>query len=267
MKKISFVVMLALIAGACRKQGVDNSDTHLLGFFSDRLIKIDQTAEIYDSTAFKDSIDFVRPPSNRTYVWHVSPDNGGAVWGGYFANGLATVAFSRPGIYQVNADIYDSSSHNLAAHTNTVSVQVGKDTLFPYYRIDPDDVLVIRPGFFTTRSGAGPAVPGMQLICSTTKTYDYSEPYLQLVNTSSVGNNDYSFVFSDSLRLATYPFTIGYNFQTPVQGVLEMPGFTAGMTAGIHIIWLGQRYSGTMTLTSTGYNLNWDNSGAVKFSN
>ncbi|HEY6899060.1 MAG TPA: hypothetical protein VI233_00395 [Puia sp.] len=267
MKKLSLILTIALLICACKKHAADNSEIHLLGFQSDRSIKINQIAIVYDSTILKDSMSRFNPPTTRLYMWKISPDNGAATLGSAYNYGLATLSFSRSGSYQVMADIYDSLTRKLVAHTNTVTVQVGKDTLFPYYRVFPDDVLTIRPGPYNISNGQDFNFTGMQLIYSTTRSYVYSEPYLQPVYAVYRNNNSYSFIFSDSLRLMTYPFVWGYDSGSTVNGVLSLPGFTNGMTIDLNIVWLGKPYTGTIKLTSKDYSINWDNSGAVKFSN
>ncbi len=263
-KTLPVLIFAGLTMFSCKKHADDPPGAHLLGFRSDRLIKINQIAIIYDSTAIRDSIDFIKPPTSRLYEWKITPETNAAVWGGSYKNGLGSVAFSRSGNYQVMANIYDSATHNFLARTNTETVRVGTDTLFPSYSIYADDVLKISPGFFTESINGGPRTVGLQLICSTTRAYGF---YVDFQRTSSTGNNNYSFVFSDSLRLTTYPFTAGYNGTTQVQQALDLPGFTSGMTVSLNITWLNKVYSGTLTLSGSGYNINWDNSGAVKFTN
>jgi len=274
MKKILpalLLVLAVLTIVSCRKHAAYPPGTHFLGFLSDRLIKINQTVIIYDSTAIRDSIDFIKPPTSRIYEWKITPSANTATWSGSYKNGIATLAFGKSGYYEVMANIYDSATHNYLARTSTVEVRVGSDTLFPSYAIYADDVLKISPRFSIGSTNGGPTVTGLQLICSTTRQYDYSEPYLVLQNISTIGNNSYSFVFSDSLKLTSYPYAMGYNFLTQVDQALDLPGFTSNMTVSLNITWLNKVYSGTLTLTGQAYPnsyiINWDNSGAVRFTN
>jgi hypothetical protein len=270
MKK-TLPALLFVFAGltmiACRKHAADPPGNHLLGFLSDRLIKIRQTVEIYDSTAIRDSIDFIKPPTSRLYEWKITPETNFTVGGDSYKNGIAIMIFTRPGNYHVMANIYDSATHNFLARTSTVEVMVGTDTLFPSYSIYADDVLQLSPRFSTGSTNGGPFITGLQLICSTTRSYDYSEPYMAFESTSSTGNNSYSFVFPDSLRLTSYPFAMGYNSMTQVHEALDLPGFTGNMTVSLNITWLKKTYSGTLTMNGQEHTINWDNSGAVKFTN
>ena len=271
MKKILPVLVFAgLTIVACKKHVADPPDppgTHLLGFLADRLIKINQATRIYDSTAIRDSIDYIKPPTSRLYEWKINPATYATVWGDTYQNGIANITFTRSGNYQVMANIYDSATHNFLARTNMVEVRVGTEKLFPSYSIYADDVLKISPTYFISSINGGPRIAGLQLICSTTRTYDYSEPYMVLNYTSTTGNNSYSFVFSDSLTLTSYPFAWEYNFMTQVDQALDLPGFTNGMTVTLNITWLKKVYSGTLTLNGLEHTINWDNSGAVKFTN
>jgi hypothetical protein len=269
MKKILPVLVL-IFAGltmvSCKKHAADPPGTHLLGFLADRVIKINQTTTIYDSTAIRDSIDFISPPTSRLYDWKITPATDAITVGGInYTNGIVNLSFTRSGNYQVMANIYDSATHNFLGRTHTVEVRVGKDTLFPSYSIYADDVLLLSPRFSIGSINGGPRIAGLQLICSTTRTYDYSYPEVALRYTSTTGNNSYSFVFSDSLTLITYPFATGYNFMSQAEGALDLPGFTSEMTISLNVTWLNKVYSGTITLNAQEHTINWDNSGAVKF--
>jgi hypothetical protein len=268
MKQLISLLAVALAAASCHKTSSD-PDAHVLAFLTDSRIRVNQAAIIYDSTALKDSIDFVNPPTGAAYIWQVSPDNGAAVWTGKYRYGLASVAFTRSGSYQVKAEIYDTIAGRMLAHTNTVTVQVGKDTLYQFYNIHANDTLVIRPTIFSTSINGGPAVAGMQLSCTTTGKYEFSDPYLQLmIVPPEIGK--YNFRFSDSLAMTSYPYAPMYQATLlPVNKSLELPGFSAGMTIGIEIVWLRRKYTGTLTMDASGkgYSVSWDNSGAVRFEN
>ena len=262
------LIFAGLTIVSCKKHAGDAPGTHLLGFLSAPFVKINQTVIIYDSTVIRDSIDFVKPPTSRLYEWKITPETNAAVWSGNYLNGLGSLAFTRSGNYQVMANIYDSATKKFLARTNTVVVRVGTDTLFPSYPIYADDVLQLSPRFYTSSTNGGPRIVGLLLVCSTTRSYEYWDPYVSFDYTSSTGNNSYSFVFPDSLRLTSYPFAPGYNNDTSrVQQGMDLPGFTSNMTVGLHVTWLNKVYSGTLTLGGSTYSINWDNSGAVKFTN
>jgi len=266
MKQLISLLAVALAAASCHKQGSDPGQ-HILAFKTDSLVRINQATIIYDATALKDSIDFVHPPTGSAYIWHVSPDNGAAVWSGGNTYGLAKVAFTRSGSYQVKADIYDTISRRMLAHTSTVTVQVGRDTLYQFYRVHADDALVVRPTILTTTFNGGYSVAGMQLVCTTTGKYEFSDPWLELMIIPP-DIDEYNFTFSDSLAMTSYPYAPFYSHPLmPVNKVLQLPGFTAGMTIDISIVWHWRQYTGTLTLDAggKGYKVNWDNSGAVKF--
>ncbi|MBS1661649.1 MAG: hypothetical protein JST68_11440 [Bacteroidetes bacterium] len=259
MKPLFFI--LTLLTCACHKS--NDSNEHLLGTRYDRLIKLNQATIIYDSTALRDSADFADPPTTRVYDWKISPNDGCSIfWGNKSINGIATISFRKSGVYRIAADIHDSLTNRLIAHTNTMTIQVSRDTLYTDYGISPDDILKISPTLLSSKGGL---YDGMQLVCTTTRSY--REPYLQLTYEKSIGTRSYSFTFSDRLHLFSFPFTTGYNNPMPGETVLELPGFTNGMTANLNIVWLGIPRTGTITLTDKGYYLNWDSQGAVRFPN
>jgi hypothetical protein len=263
-KTFSLLVSTALILSSCHKE--TNPRTHLLGVFTvDRIIKIHQAVGIYDSTALHDSLDFVDPPASRTYQWKISPDDDAVTFSDHYKNGRAAIIFGHSGDYRISADIYDSLGLKLTGHTNTMAITVVNDTLYPAQSIQPNDELTIR----TTAVGElGSISTELQLIMTSLKSYDYYPPYTRFVYTDNSTTGNYSFVFSDSIQLSSYPFAFGYGTKSPVQGVLDMPGLTIGIPANLSITWLGKTYTGTVTLyNGRVYSYNWDNAGPIKIIN
>ncbi|MBD0369129.1 MAG: hypothetical protein ICV53_23880 [Flavisolibacter sp.] len=234
------------------------------------LIKLNQVIVLADRTDLKDSIDFVVPPTDKRYEWIIAPNNGCAeVKGGY--NPFGRIVFTCPGTYQISANVYDSLTNKLIAQTNTVEVKVVADTLYPVQAIALDDVLNMRPGLVKSwmhphnSSTSPPDEVYISLALITTKPYEYNSAYNQLVYTSAVGANDYSYIFTDSIKLVSYPFAYGYGKKYPVDAWIDIKGLNVGTPAGIRIRWLGKTYSGTVTLINNDqYTFEWDNSGAVK---
>jgi hypothetical protein len=270
--KLYLTLTFLLILFSCKKQDVDApQDVHYLGVNNDeRVAKINQSMTFYDSTDINDSIEFVHPPKDKYYRWSVTPNNGCATITTTH-DGFAKVNFKCSGIYEVSATIYDSLNQKLVGKTSSVAINVTTDTLHPSQAIYADDVLNIQAGL--AKSWTDPHTPGnsppddvwIYLNCSTTKLYNYFSPYTRFNFTSQIAHTNYTYTFTDSIQLTTYPFVYAYGTTSKVFGWIDMKGLAIGIPATLKITWLGKIYSGTITLTNDSqYTLNWDNSGAVK---
>src|SRR5450631_1259084 len=150
-RPVAIGCLALLLLSACLKTNTATpADRHLLGFQTERLIKINQAVTIYDSTALKDSIDFITPPITRTYQWKLIPDNHSTTLSGLYQNGLANIIFKQAGDYKVTAGIYDSTGLHYLGNTDTVTVHVTADTLYPTQLIQPDDELLVTPSITMT---------------------------------------------------------------------------------------------------------------------
>ena len=142
------LLFLLIIFYSCRKDpGVveKNIPIHQLDTEDDKVVKKEQAIEIYDATALDDSASFANPPTDKNYQWKVIPDNGCATFWGKYKNGLAYVTFHCPGNYKIFANIYDSTTQNMIASTDTMDIEVKNDILYPGQPVKSDDVLNISP--------------------------------------------------------------------------------------------------------------------------
>lgn len=224
-------------------------------------IRIDQAIIIYDSTSIVDSIDYVKPPSDKYYEWKIMPDNGCATITGQAKYGIAQFAFTCSGNYQISATIYDSATHELVATTDTMQVEVTTEKLPRAQAIDRNDTLNIEPSYVMSSDDLH-----IFLRFATSKSYDYRSVYSKFVYTSDSSSNKFTFNFSDSLKLPSYPFSFGSDRKEIVQEIIDLRGTKVGVPAKVNIRWLGKEYSGTVMLKDqNNVTYEWDNSGAVKF--
>ena len=263
------IILMAMAISSCHKSATppeSNGSIHYLGFKTDRVIKVNEAVVIYDSTALRDSIDFSNPPTNRIYDWTVLPAGKSYTFGGLFKNGLAEIVFQCSGHYLVTASIYDSLTHHLLGHTDTIGVTVTTDTLYPYQLIGADDELLLAPGIVISRNLTNPSLNEVyiSIVMYTSRQYEYPAQDL-LDYTFVAGINNYEFVFSDKVLLSSYPYAWGAGIKGAVWADADLHGLTPGAPATVSITWLGHTYTGTITLLNDHlYNFNWDNSGAVK---
>ena len=271
---LTSLIISLFILFSCQK-GPDvteqNISKHHLETEDDLVIKKEQAVGIYDATALSDSIHFVNPPTDKNYQWQVIPANGCVtVWGKY-KNGLASITFHCAGKYQIFANIYDSATQRMISTTDTVLVEVGNETLYPSQPIKTDDVLNLRPGIVQVWDDPHnwntdtPDEVYIQIIYSTTHEYEYNSAYNYIGLTNLVSAGNYSFNFSDSVKLSSYPFSNGNGSFGTVQGAIDLKGLSIGVPANLTIGWLGKTYTGKVTLVSNKlYSFQWDNSGNVK---
>jgi hypothetical protein len=254
MKNIAKGALLAVIACAattlfsCQKNKMPPTGyTHDLGFSSDKLIKIGQEAIVYDSSALNDSFHYLNPPTNRVYIWTISPDSHCASLSGKSKNGIADIIFSCPGTYKVSAKIYDSLSKNLLGHTDTVQITVTAETLHQFEPALAGDSLIA-----TSATAFMNSDTSQQFIVfvnfSTAKTYDYSSPYTQIDYTGSRINNGLNLIFSDSVRLNSYPLAWGYGTTGKVVEFIALDGFVLGEPSRLNYTWLGVTHSISITV-------------------
>ena len=265
-------LFLLLTGASCRKESSspdhENTASNKLGFvfFYDKTIEINQAIIVYDSTRIRDSLDFAVPPADKYYEWTTSPDNGcGAVISSHLP--MTDFIFHCAGNYFLSAKIYDDSTkHILVGHTDTLEIQVTSDTLYPTQIIQTNDVLKVTPGIASIRS-ADHVLDEVfiQMILSSTQLYEGYTPYIQFDYTTTTGPNLYSYQFSDSIRLNSYPFSFGNGTKDVVWASIDLHGLTYGVPAKLSIIWLGKLYEGTITLLNQyQWTMTWDNSGQVK---
>jgi hypothetical protein len=262
---LALIALFCFPAVSCRKHGPTGT-TDLLGTFTAKTIKINQAVIIYDSTALNDSLLYADPPVTKLYKWLIVPGDGTYEFSDDYQHGRADIIFHRSGDYLVSANIYDSSGQHYTGHTNSMEISVTSDTLYPALPIDKDDQLVVRWNGFGYNPDSCFCNFVIYLLASTTDSYDCS--YWQLQYTS-VSSNGYSYVISDSVYLPSYPFEWGWESTPGPAGVqLSLAGYAPGMAEYLSFTWLGQTYTGTVTITNTTLGpqlvFNWDNSGAVK---
>jgi hypothetical protein len=259
-------LILALIAAcslSCHKQAQIPASHLLANSYQEPSIFINQQALIYDSTALYDSALFVLPPTNRNYHWTISPNPAAAVLGGDYLHGEAQVTFKAAGTYQLSAVIDDSASNTEVARTNTYTIQVQADTLFPTTAISQNEQISISGGGYSTRNGdQDPNDYFLQIAFTTMGTYyaNSTIPY----TIDSVGG--ITIHFNDSTSLQGFPFYSG-GLQTIFMSV-QLPRLAVGNSEPFSVIWLGITYTGTLSRTgSTLLDLTWDNAGPVKVTN
>jgi len=268
------LILLPIIVYSCQKQRdlrEQNISKHLLETEDDSIIKKGQAVKIYDATALNDSESLVNPPNDKYYEWNVLPNDGCLSFWGAYKYGLASITFHCSGKYEIFANIYDSASKAMIATTDTLELDVTQDTLYSAQQIKSDDILNLRPGIVKvwrdphSSTTDPPDEVYIQMIYSTTNEYEYNSAYNYITYAPSVGPNNYSFIFSDSVKLGSYPFSNGNGFFNPVQGAIDLKGLQSGIPANLAIGWLGKTYSGKVTLIDDNqYSFEWDNSGSVK---
>jgi len=268
MNKISLLIALAFCA--CHKPSPPaDPNQHYLGIATiDRIIKINQAVRVFDSTALsdQDSIDYFHPPTDKIYIWSVTPECSSISYSGEYEHGRADIIFQCPGIYHISAKIYDSLTRHLLATTHPVDVKVLPDTLLPVWPLQAGDTLLIRPGRYTPW---GDTVT--QLDFFTTKKYDYEYPATRLKFTVDVSHDPYTLIFTDSVYLTTFPF-VAPNDRTPEYGIrsnvmdnTRIPDFPRDVPVHLSVTWLGTTRQGTITRVGDWYYItDWDNSGPVR---
>ena len=268
------LTFLLVILFSCKKDtdiAEKNTLIHHLESDDDMDIKKGQAVEIFDATALSDSVDFVNPPTDKNYEWKAIPDNGCVTFWGKYQNGLADITFHCSGKYQIFANIYDSATQKMIGSTDTVTVEVNNDTLYPNQPIRSDDVLNIRPSI--VKSWTDPHNPNtdppdevyISMNYSTTHEYEYNSAYNYIELVTSVTSGNYNFNFSDSVKLRSYPFSNGNNQFSTIQGEIDLKGLSPGIPANLTIEWLGKIYTGKVTLINNNqYAFQWDNTGIIK---
>jgi hypothetical protein len=242
---------------------------HELDTEDEAVIKVRQAIAVDDGDGFSDSTSYVNPPTDRYYEWHILPNtNCVTLWGNH-RYGRAIMTFNCAGRYQVAATIYDSATRKLIAETDTMQIEVTQDTLYRTQALQKDDVLTLQAT--VAKSIYDPNKPATTLPNEvfvsmngiTSKRYEYFETELNFASTSTNGN--YSFVFSDSVRLNGYPFARGKGLFYPVQPQIELKGLKIGVPANLSLTWLGKTYTGKVTLVyENHFSIDWDSSGNVK---
>ena len=97
----------------------------------------------------------------------------------------------------------------------------------------------------------------------TAQQYQYAENEISV--TPSLSTNNYSYAFADSVNLTSYPFSYNNDFLGNVGGGLRLENLTYGVPANLSIRWLGNTYTGKVTLLNEyEFSIEWDNSGPVK---
>jgi hypothetical protein len=258
MKK-TFSLVCILFALCCKKQA-DSSSTdgdHVLVFGGNSSIKIGQKINIYDSTVIHDSLSFAYPPTNRLYEWSVKPDNGTVFFSGNYQYGIGNVLFTRAGDYSISAEIFDSATHKRVGTTRPIGITVSTDTLHATQAIDRNDSLSIDVVQFGSASRPIAAF-GM----STAKEYDYGHSTgFDMKVTDDPAT--LFLVFSDSVRLQTYPFAYGTT-RSQVYGNAFI-GCAPGESQQLNITWLDKTYYGTLKTDSSGkISVAWQN-GVISF--
>jgi hypothetical protein len=242
---------------------------HELDTEDETIIKVRQAIAIDDGDGFSDSAAYANPPTNRYYQWQIQPNNNCVTLWGRYKYGRAVMIFNCSGVYQVSATVYDSATHRLIATTDTMQIEVSRDTLYPAQALQKDEVLTLRASI--AKSIYDPSLPAItspnevyiSMNGTTSKMYEYFENSLGITSASTNGN--YSFVFSDSVKLDYYPFARGRASFYPVQKGFDLKGLKLGVPANLSITWLRKTYTGKVTLINEGrFSLDWDNSGSVK---
>lgn len=271
--KTSTICILILFCSCQKDPDITGGDIskHFLNLEDDNRIKKNQAVIIYDGTAVNDSATYVDPPTDKYYEWKTIPDNGCVTFGGRYQNGIAVITFQCSGSYQVFASIYDSATQRMLGITDTLTIQVTAETLYPGQPINPGDILNIRIGISKMWIGQHdpdrdpPDEVSISISYSTTHEYEGNSAYNYIDIASSIGMNSYTFNFADSVLLGSYPFSNGnYSFST-VHGTLDLRAIAHGSPADLNIGWLGKTYTGKVTLVNNEqYSIEWDNSGNVK---
>ncbi len=266
-KLLLFTAIITFALGACRKESsnavLDTAHNNIrFAFMHHNRIKVNQAIAVYDSTFIKDSIDFVSPPTDKYYFWEVIPANGcDSVMDN---KGITGIAFKCSGTYFITAKIYDSVTQDLIATTDTLEINVTADTLYPVQQLKSNDTLQIQTGLAKSHSATRDEV-WLYLNFGTTQKYLHHHPSEPMDYSSNITAGNYSFVFSNEIRLKSYPFCwIPYGAAFNMPGWIDIRNLSYGVPALLSITWLGITYTGTLTLLDeNNYTFNWDNSGAV----
>ena len=265
-----FIFLLLITTQSCRKESAspDHTAIHKLGFvfLDDKSIEINQAILVYDSTRIRDSLDFAVTPTDHYYEWSAVSDKGCKI---VISTHLAMTEFifHCAGVYRLSAKIYNDSTEQVqTGHTDELEIQVTSDTLYPKEAVQKNDTLKVTPGIVTVRTTGQQLVEVyIQMVLSTTQSYKNYTPYIQFDYITTTGPNLYSYQFSDSIRLNSYPFSFGNGTKDVVWGSIDLHGLTYGVPANLSIIWLGHLYEGTITLLNQNqWTMTWDNNGQVK---
>ena len=272
--KTSFIALLIILCSCQKDPNVIEEDIskHLLETEYDRIVKKEQAINMYDATALDDSASFVNPPTDKYYQWNVVPDDGCLAFWGKYKYGLAHSYLS---LFRYLSDFCTYLRFcfqiRLIAATDTLEVEVTQDVLYSSQPIKSDDILNLRPSIAKTWNDPHhpntdpPDEVFLYLIYSTTEKYEYNafEKYVEFA--PSVGANNYSVIFSDSVKLGSYPFSNANGSFYTVHGRVDLRGLSLGVTANLTIGWLGKTYTGKVTLINKDqYSFEWDNTGSVK---
>ncbi len=274
-KAIIIATIVPCMIISCRKDTpsarLENLKKDNLGLidFPDEMIEMSQAITVYDSSRIKDSIDFVNPPSDKYYEWRSLPDGCDSIAGNQHLPEV-TFIFHCPGTHFITADIYDSSTHTLVGNTDTIETKVSPDTLHPSQPIQRDDILNLTPSiakiYYSPHrpDNSPPDEVYIQFALITTDGYNYG--FDSKLNYSGVVNSStYSFVFSDSISLLSYPFARGFGKKYTVQEVTSIHGLKYGVANTLNVTWLGKTYPGTITLIDEDHwTSNWDNNSLVR---
>jgi hypothetical protein len=254
MKKITLFLLLTLSIMACKKDASSPAGINILKDYDQSVVKVGQRISFYDSTAIRDSIDFVDPPGNHLYVYTVKPDDHSVSFGGDYQKGIGTMLFSHAGTYDISAEILDSATHKRVGGTRSLVITVSTDTLHDAQAIDRSDSLTFY-GIATYKDGTGQ--PILELVMSTAKEYDYNQPYAGIDYKITPDAGGFSVLFSDSVRLYSYPYAPEGGIHSKVQEGILIP-YSPGTTQQLKITWLDKTYSGTFTTDNNGkVRINW----------
>jgi hypothetical protein len=247
-----------------------------LQYDAEYVVKIGQAINFYDRTALNDSLSYVQPPTERYYEWAVLPDNGCVTFWGDFKHGKPDVKFNCPGRYQIFGSLFDSASQTQIGKTDTLIIDVNNDTLRSSQTVKANDELSVTASLSKTWYDVQPSDPfpptrpadevSIALGLETNEGYEYNSYCIEIPVESSISNNNYSYIFSDSVKLITYPFAVGLGLFNKIQEGITIRGLQFGVPADLSIAWLRKIYTGKITLLSEDeFVVEWDNSGTVKF--
>ena len=246
---------------ACRKESL--SATHYLadGEVS-RSVSIHQALFIYDSTALRDSLEFVDPPTGRLYRWTVLPDSMGVHITGDYLHGEPVISFDQSGVYDLSAKIYDSATNKLLAHTKTFTIDVTTDTLYPSSNIPVTDQLTISCYSYGHGTNDTAALDyGFFLTMVTTNSYGAAS----VIPWQLTSSNGIRIAFADTTSLSTWPFNPYGTANLPITTYISVQGIPVDNSEPFSVVWLDHTYSGTISQPLPGsLSFTWDNTGPVK---
>ncbi|RYF89057.1 MAG: hypothetical protein EOO00_10410 [Chitinophagaceae bacterium] len=277
---IQRIILIVVISSflSCKKDNASalvNAEVHHLENFGESTIKMKQGVAFFDKTALNDSLSFVNPPTDKYYEWKAIPDNGCVLFSDDSRHGFAQAVINCAGTYQLFAQVFDSASNSLIAVTDTVTFDVKDDILLPGQPIFSSDVLTIAPSITKGWLVYDPSEPfptgqadivDIDLHYTTTASYEYYSGSNEIAISRSETGNNRTFSFGDSVELVQYPYARGIGTFDRIEGIISIKDLQFGVLTNISIVWLGQTYSGTLTLINEDqYSLEWNNNSAVKF--